>query len=363
MLKEIISADIHDWCFVSGKVNALESSMFTCEYFKELLDLKTVDDILKYISNSKLKGYFTSKENLYDYEKSINAYYFDNINEISFLSPTTMICDVFILKYKFLDLKNFLKNRLIGIPHEPIAFYILKSSHMESLWSEKGKALSTGFKPDSFSHEQFYDRSEVLLDGVNNLKKALRENKKVSKNNTLWIIDLIMDNAYLCCLSNISKQFSIQYIKEYLEKLIFINVIESLIRAVFSKCNTELLKKYFLQDFLNETSFLNLQDLSITDLKEILRKELPAEIVNSIATDKGEKDKNNLNLIECERLLADYLLDTIKLAKYITFGPERVFGYLCGLDVETYNLKLIIGGKINKIEEQLIKDRLRNCYV
>ncbi len=101
----------------------------------------------------------------------------------------------------------------------------------------------------------------------------------------------------------------------------------------------------------------------MADWKEIMKKELPAEIVNSVVSDKVEANRDNLNLMQCEKVLANYLLDTIKLAKYITFGPERVFGYLCGLDVETYNLKLVIGGKINKIERRLLKDRLRNCYV
>ena len=355
--------DTHDWCFVSGKVNALESSLFTQQYYEKLMEMNTVDDILKYIANSKLKDYFTSKENIYAFEKSLDAYFFDSINEISFLSPTTMICDVYILRYKFLDLKNYLKNRLTGIPQEPITFYILKSSDIEHLWSKKEKIPITGLEVDSFSPEPLPDSLEVLLDGVNNLKKALRENKEFSKNNTLWVIDLIMDNAYLCYLSNISEQISIQYIKEYMEKFIFISVIESLMRAIFTRCNTELLKKYFLQDCLNRTHFLNLLDLPMADWKEIMKKELPAEIVNSVVSDKVEKDRDNLNLMQCEKVLANYLLDTIKLAKYITFGPERVFGYLCGLDVETYNLKLVIGGKINKIEGQLLKDRLRNCYV
>jgi V/A-type H+-transporting ATPase subunit C len=327
------------------------------------MEMNTVDDILKYIANSKLKDYFTSKENIYAFEKSLDAYFFDNINEISFLSPTTMICDVYILRYKFLDLKNFLKNRLTGIPHEPISFYILKSSDMEYLWSKKEKVPITGLEVDSFSPEPLPDSLEVLLNGVNNLKKALRVNKEFSKNNILWIIDLIMDNAYLCYLSNISVQISIQYIKEYLEKFIFIKVIESLVRAIFARCNTELLKKYFLQDCLNRTHFLNLLDLPMADWKEILEKELPVEIVNSVISDKVEANRDNLNLMQCEKVLANYLLDTIKLAKYITFGPGRVFGYLCGLDVETYNLKLVIGGKINKIERRLLKDRLRNCYV
>ncbi|MFQ5714801.1 MAG: V-type ATPase subunit [Candidatus Scalinduaceae bacterium] len=362
-LEKDLLVDIHDWCFVSGKVNVLESSLFTQQYFEKLMEMNTVDDIFKYIINSKLKDYFTSKENIYAFEQSLDAYFFDYINEIRLLSPITVVCDLFLLRYKFLDLKTFLKNRLIGIPHELISFYILKSSDMEHLWSKKEKVPITGLEVDLFSPEPLPDSLEVLLNGVNNLKKALRENKEFSKNNTLWVIDLIMDNAYLCHLSNISEQISTQYIKEYLEKFIFINVIGSLARAVFTRCNTELLRKYFLQDYLNKTHFLNLLDLPIADWKEILKKELPAEIVNNVISDKVEKDRSKLNLMRCEKLLANYLLDTIKLAKYITFGPERVFGYLCGLDVETYNLKLVIGGKINKIERQLLKDRLRNCYV
>ncbi len=99
MLEKTNLDDTHDWCFVSGKINVLESSMFTYEYFEKLLNLKKVDDLLKYIANSKLKDYFTSKENIYAFEKSLDAYFFDNINEMSFLSPTTMICDIYILKY------------------------------------------------------------------------------------------------------------------------------------------------------------------------------------------------------------------------------------------------------------------------
>ncbi len=52
-----VITDIHDWCFVSGKVNALESSLFTQQYFEKLMETNTVDDILKHIANSKLKDY------------------------------------------------------------------------------------------------------------------------------------------------------------------------------------------------------------------------------------------------------------------------------------------------------------------
>lgn len=355
-LKENIT-DIHDWCFVSGKVNSLETGMFTDEFFELLLNSETPNDTFKYISESKLRNYFTGEEDIYDFERHVDAYFFDSINEIRFLCPAALVCDLFLLRYKFLDFKNFVKNKLMGIPDKSITFYILESSDMENIWKDKEKGIDMLFR------EQLSDGSEVLNKNVDNLMNILKDNKNFTINDKLWIIDLIMDNAYLCCLSNISRQISIEYVKEYLEKFVFVKVIESLMRTVSSKCNTILLKKYFLQDCLNRIHFLKLLNLSVVNWREILRKELPAEVINTVITDEVEKDRNNLNLIRCEKLLADYLIRIIKPAKYITFGPERVFGYLCGLDVERYNLKLVIGGKVNKIERQSIKDRLRNCYV
>ncbi|MFQ5965249.1 MAG: V-type ATPase subunit [Candidatus Scalinduaceae bacterium] len=358
-----ILVDVHDWCFVSGKINVLESSLFTHEFYERLLDIKTVDDVFKYIANSKLRGYFRDEESIYDFEKSIDAYFFDNINEIRQSSPTTIICDMFLLRYKFLDLKNYLKNKLIGIPHELITFYILKDSDLECLWNEKEEVINTIYKAYPYFPALLSDRSEALLNGVNNLKKVLREDKEFTKNDTSWTIDLIMDNAHLCYLAKISEQIPIQYIKEYLKKFIFISVMKSMLRVLFAGCNMELFKKYFLRDFLHRTCFLNLSVLPINEWKEILTKELPAKIVKCIISNKAEEEINNVNLTRCEKLLDNYLLDIIKPLKHIAFGAERVFGYLCGLDVEVYNSKLAMGGKINKIETQLLKDRLRNCYV
>ncbi len=360
--------DIHDWCFVSGKVNVLESSMFTDEFFEKLLDIETVDDIFKYIVNTKLRGYFTRKGYINDFDKLIDAHFFDNINEIRLLSPTTIICDLLLLKYKFLDMKNFIKKKLTDIPHESIPFHILKSSDMECLWKEEDVSTrftehKTKLYADSLSSETLPEEQDVLFNGVNNLKQVLRENREFPINNNSWIIDLIMDNAYLCYLKKVSEQIPIRYIKEYLEKFVFVKVFESLLRAVITGCNIELLKKYFLQDDLNKIYFLNLLDLPIPNWKEILIKELPVEIINVTTSLNTEKDRKNINLTKCEKLLDNYLLDIIKPVKYVTFGPERIFGFLCGLSVEAYNLKLLIGGKVNKIENQLLKDRLRNCYV
>jgi len=63
------------------------------------------------------------------------------------------------------------------------------------------------------------------------------------------------------------------------------------------------------------------------------------------------------------RLSENLILDRVRPAKSVAFGPDRVFGYLCGLRTEAYNLRLALAGKVNKISTQLLRARVRRQYV
>ena len=50
-------------------------------------------------------------------------------------------------------------------------------------------------------------------------------------------------------------------------------------------------------------------------------------------------------------------------AKMQTAGPERVFAFLVGLQAETQNMKLVVNGRLNRIDQTLLRQRLREGYV
>ncbi|MCX5768908.1 MAG: hypothetical protein NTZ09_01345, partial [Candidatus Hydrogenedentes bacterium] len=62
-------------------------------------------------------------------------------------------------------------------------------------------------------------------------------------------------------------------------------------------------------------------------------------------------------------LMYNRLTAIARRGRLLTVGPERVFGYLWGLLVEIYNLKLIITGRLNGIDADLLRRRLREAYV
>ena len=68
------------------------------------------------------------------------------------------------------------------------------------------------------------------------------------------------------------------------------------------------------------------------------------------------------NLDISEKNLDDYLMDKIKLFKINPFGMESILGFLYAKETEIKNIRIILAGKINNIENNMILERLREGY-
>jgi len=340
-------ADNYDWCFTSGKVSVLESYMLNYKQFEEMLSVDTVENLLKYFTNAKLRYSFSSNGSVAEIERAIESYCFSKTNEIRAFSPSKIVCDIFLIRYKLQDIKNSLKKKFSGTPDEQISVDILKNLEIEHSW----KRVET---PSGWPL--------AMLNGMERLKRTLHKDEE-PKNNSRWIIDLIMDNTYLSFLKTISEETSSPYIKQYLEKFIFLEMVGSLLRTLALGNNITPLSNFFFNDLHDINNFPNILNLSINDCKVLLKNELSSETVNTIFPNNNERAISNPNIVMLEKISADYLLNIARPWKHIAFGPERILGYLCGLFTEAYNLKLVISGKINGIDSLLLKDRLRICYV
>lgn len=69
------------------------------------------------------------------------------------------------------------------------------------------------------------------------------------------------------------------------------------------------------------------------------------------------------SLFKLERALDDLLLLKIRKARYFTFGIEPLIGFLHAKEVELKIIRLVLVSKLNKVQQELIKERLRLSYV
>jgi vacuolar-type H+-ATPase subunit C/Vma6 len=58
-----------------------------------------------------------------------------------------------------------------------------------------------------------------------------------------------------------------------------------------------------------------------------------------------------------------WLMAFARTAKYVPFGPERVFGCAVGLEAESYNFVLVLSGRANDIAPEMLRRLLRMPYV
>lgn len=68
------------------------------------------------------------------------------------------------------------------------------------------------------------------------------------------------------------------------------------------------------------------------------------------------------SLSKLEREFDDYLIDLFYPAKMISLGIEPLIGYWLAKEYEVKNLRIILVGKSNQVENAEIKERLRSAY-
>ncbi len=72
--------------------------------------------------------------------------------------------------------------------------------------------------------------------------------------------------------------------------------------------------------------------------------------------------RNTGSLALYEKLMDDRLLSMTAAARYIALGPEPVIAYLMAKETEIKNLRIVFTGKINRLPENTIRERLRETY-
>ena len=64
-----------------------------------------------------------------------------------------------------------------------------------------------------------------------------------------------------------------------------------------------------------------------------------------------------------ELKVTHHLTRVARDGKMQTAGPERVFAFLVGFQAEIQNMKLVVNGRLNRIDQALLKQRLKEGYV
>lgn len=328
----------HDWHYVSGRVSVLESSLLGDDFFRRIITCEPLEEVHRIISDSPAKAYFIQSNNLYETESLLNRYYLDRLEDISNSSPDPAVCDIFRLRYDFLNLKNYIKEKILFISYERHPLGRITDDLWRGLWEGEEVSLPEIFK------------SSIAL-----LKKNIGEVVSAGV-----VIDSIIDNAYLCHLLQRAEEIGSPIIENFIQRYQFVKGTEVIWRALLSSSEAGLIPEFlFMTSGLREEDlFFKLTHLQMDEWRLIFSEFFPKELCERIFL--GSPSERLKKFI---KEMDDYLLQETLPTSYIPFGPERVFIYLIGFSREIFNLGLAIRGRLNRIPPPLIEERFRKIYV
>jgi len=318
------------YAYSVGRIRVAENFMFDRNKYERMIDQPTVDDCLRVLFEA---GY--QEENGYENilkNESIRLYKY-----LSGISPKPDIFKMFQYKNDSHNIKVMLKDEFSNKESS----YLLLENGVFDFANLKAMIRERDFRllPIEFAN-------------------AIEESIEIyNKTSDPQIIDILLDQAYYILFKKLSVSTRNSYLIKLANMQIDISNISSYIRIKLKMEDLELLSKVLIKGgninldiyskyFQEQIEIFNDKILA-TEYREIIEK----------SYDSG------FNITKLEKACDNYIMKFVRKNKNIVFGIEPLIGYMYGKEMEIRNIRIILVGKTNNIDNDIIRERLRNSYV
>lgn len=328
------ASDKYKWCFVSGKIAALEQDFLSSAFLDNLAELYGSEALLRGLSETPYREHFQTLEDLQNAESILSEIWQRRFEDIRSVCPSQRIPDLFLLDAEFQNFKSYLKERYFDLPQ-------------------------TRQPTGRFTAEEY----ERLLEGLESPVSELfalgtaRFQAEVERGQASPItVDWIFDAIYLGRHVEQGAATGSPIVADYTRTVAELKTAEIVLRAEGEDIHTDKLRSLFLANLPADLAALAESILEGEDETKLdaLRGRLSEGQIRTI-TQEAERTSR------CEALVREVRRRSFDLtgpARMVTFGPERVFAFLLELQNELSNLKLVIYGKLCFLESGLIRRRI-----
>ena len=321
----------------STRLRVLEKEFLKSENFIRISETDTLEDALRSLSDTVYNKYINKLSSPTDYEYILKEELTSFYDELFDISPSKIPVKLLTLKYFYHNLKVLIK--------EDIGKKDLKDLYMnigDFDLKEYRDALLKGSRKNKYF--ELITRVEELY-----------EEKKDPQ-----LIDIYLDDAYFTELLELARESKVDLFIKYAKNLIDFTNIRTLLRSKKQEKSPEFLMSIIIEGGnVREETYLDLLNREISSDTDAFKK---LEIYKYIK-EALDSFKERGNLSDFEREMDNYFIDLIKDVKYITYGPEVVFANALAKEIEIKNLRIILVSKLNGLDSEFIREKLRDTYV
>ncbi len=244
-------------------------------------------------------------------------------------------------------------------------FLIKEEVFGQALDADAAEALRLFAESDLYSEELLHVKNSPQLENV--LEQELRKLKSL-------ISDLLADKELLSFIEldtagriqDIIDNCRSEFLRDYLRHLADMHNIKTFLRLYILKEPQDALERHLIYaGFIRKEDFLKLYSADLaTFLNRLEYVGVHGRIVDYAyyLREPIEKAQKEGSFISLEKAISDFLIQVLKQAKYISFGPEPVLAYYLAKVNEINLMRMIILAKFNNLAEESAKERLNNVY-
>lgn len=321
----------------STRLRVMEKELLKSENFIRASETETLEDALRSLSDTVYNKYINKISSPTEYEYILKEELTRFYDELFDISPSKIPIRLITLKYFYHNLKVLIK--------EDIGKKDLKDLYMnigDFDLKEYRDALVKGSKKNKYF--ELIQRVEEIY-----------EEKKDPQ-----LIDIYLDNAYFTELLELAEESQVELFIEYAKNLIDFTNIRTLLRAKKQEKDVEFLRQIIIEGGnVRKETYLDLLNREVSSDTDVFKK---LEIYKYIK-EALDSFKERGNLSDFEREMDNYFIDLIKDVKYITYGPEVIFANVLAKEMEIKNLRIILVSKLNGLDSEFIREKLRDTYV
>ncbi|MCC6489400.1 MAG: V-type ATPase subunit [Candidatus Hydrogenedentes bacterium] len=320
-----------EWGFVCGRVSALEARLLSPEFFQTLVSHSRVEDMMRQLQESPLRESVVSGSDWQDWSGIIDGFFHTLVKSIRSDCPNPAVANIFILRDDYLNLKL----AVTGQTDFPFAEAMLSREQLRDAASGDASVLPAPFR-----------------ETAEEARAAIEE----ERGHTL--VDVILDAAYLRHLLALGESVDAPLVRAYAADRVASRALVALWRRLKSGIPARTMQQYMLPMG------------SLTPLlAAVLSSAEPANWAEAIPGDLGQLLRQAFEEAageEAQRfddLAANHLVTMARRGQGQVAGPERVLSFLRTVASETHNMKLIVCGRLSRIEGAALKQRMRVAHV
>ena len=321
----------------STRLRVMEKELLKSENFIRASETETLEDALRSLSDTVYNKYINKISSPTEYEYILKEELTRFYDELFDISPSKIPIRLITLKYFYHNLKVIIK--------EDIGKKDLKDLYMnigDFDLKEYRDALVKGSKKNKYFE---------LIQRVEEIYKEKKDPQ---------LIDIYLDNAYFTELLELAEESQVDLFIEYAKNLIDFTNIRTLLRAKKQEKDVEFLRQIIIEGGnVRKETYLDLLNRELSSDTDVFKK---LEIYKYIK-EALDSFKERGNLSDFEREMDNYFIDLIKDVKYITYGPEVIFANVLAKEMEIKNLRIILVSKLNGLDSEFIREKLRDTYV